>query len=181
MIVSESDDTGDESKDFTPPAESPAVGVEKSQKLSEVAEMLKKIEAILSDDNLALKYSSEISMLKRLKTLCEYLPDDEKVNFASGRIRMLIDYLLSKMSGKPGLLLTTKSLLKSGVLGNEYRVQLISECEDELSNEMLRRVLTYMKKLSESLDDFGLSAALRACADGALEKIEMEDRKSEIF
>ena len=181
VIVSESKDTGMDSKEFTPPAESPATGVEKSQKLSEVAEMLKKIEAILSDDNLALKYSSEISMLKRLKTLCEYLPDDEKVAFASGRIRMLIDYLLSKMSGKPGLLLTTKSLLKSGVLGNEYRVQLISECEDDLNNEMLRRVLTYMKKLSESLDDFGLSAALRACADGALEKIEMEDRKSEIF
>ncbi len=181
VIVSESNDTGADSKDFTPPAESPATGVEKSQQLSEVAEMLKKIEAILSDDNLALKYSSEISMLKRLKTLCEYLPDDEKVAFASGRIRMLIDYLLSKMSGKPGLLLTTKSLLKSGVLGNEYRVQLISECEDDLNNEMLRRVLTYMKKLSESLEDFGLSAALRACADGALEKIELEDRKSEIF
>ena len=181
VIVSESQDNGLQEKEFTPPAESPATGNENSAQLAEVAGMLKKIEAILSDDSLALKYSSEISMLKRLKVLCEYLPDDEKISFASGRIRMLIDYLLAKMSGKPGLLLTTKSLLKSGVLGNEYRVQLISDCEEELNNEMLRRVLNYMKKLSESLDDFGLASALRACADGALEKIEMEDQKSEIF
>lgn len=181
VIVSESQDNGLQEEEFTPPAESPATGNENSAQLAEVAEMLKKIEAILSDDSLALKYSSEISMLKRLKVLCEYLPDDEKISFATGRIRMLIDYLLAKMSGKPGLLLTTKSLLKSGVLGNEYRVQLISDCEEELNNEMLRRVLTYMKKLSESLDDFGLASALRACADGALEKIEMEDQKSEIF
>ncbi|WP_027728053.1 lipopolysaccharide assembly protein LapB [Treponema sp. C6A8] len=181
VIVSESQDKGEEEEDFNPPAESPATGNENSAQLAEVAEMLKKIEAILSDDALALKYSSEISMLKRLKVLCEYLPDDEKISFASGRIRMLIDYLLAKMSGKPGLLLTTKSLLKSGILGNEYRVQLISECEEELNNEMLRRVLVYMKDLSESLDDFGLSAALRACADGALEKIEMINQKSQIF
>ena len=38
-----------------------------------------------------------------------------------------------------------------------------------------------MKKLSESLEDFGLASALRACADGTLEKIEMKTRKSEIF
>ena len=167
--------------DFKAPEEAPAIGSENAAKLSEVAEMLKKIEAILSDDDLALKYTKEISLLKHLKVLCEYLPDDEKISFASGRIRMLIDYLLSKMSGRPGLLLTTQSLLKSGVLGEEYRVQLISDCEAELNNEMIRRVLVYMKKLSESLEDFGLSAALRACADGALEKIEIENQKSQIF
>lgn len=167
--------------DFKAPEEAPAIGSENAAKLSEVAEMLKKIEAILSDDDLALKYSKEISLLKHLKVLCEYLPNDEKITFASGRIRMLIDYLLSKMSGRPGLLLTAESLLKSGILGEEYRVQLISECEDELNNEMIRRVLIYMKKLSESLEDFGLASALRACADGTLEKIEMKTRKSEIF
>ena len=167
--------------DFKAPEEAPAVGSENAAKLSEVAEMLKKIEAILSDDDLALRYTKEISLLKHLKVLCEYLPNDEKIAFASGRIRMLIDYLLSKMSGRPGLLLTTESLLKSGILGEEYRVQLISECEDELNNEMIRRVLIYMKKLSESLEDFGLASALRACADGTLEKIEMKTRKSEIF
>ncbi len=177
----EMQDAGQNASDFKAPEEAPAVGGEKSKKLSEVAQMLKKIEAILSDDDLALKYTKEISLLKHLKVLCEYLPDDEKISFASGRIRMLIDYLLSKMSGRPGLLLTTQSLLKSGVLGEEYRVQLISDCEAELNNEMIRRVLVYMKKLSESLEDFGLSAALRACADGALEKIEMKTRKSEIF
>ena len=167
--------------DFKAPEEAPAIGSENAAKLSEVAEMLKKIEAILSDDDLALRYTKEICLLKHLKVLCEYLPNDEKIAFASGRIRMLIDYLLSKMSGRPGLLLTAESLLKSGILGEEYRVQLISECEDELNNEMIRRVLIYMKKLSESLEDFGLASALRACADGTLEKIEMKTRKSEIF
>ena len=72
------------------------------------------------------------------------------LNIRSGK---LIDYLLSKMSGRPGLLLTTQSLLKSGVLGEEYRVQLISDCEAELNNEMIRRVLVYMKKLSDTIED----------------------------
>lgn len=181
ISAEEAQESEKEADNFQAPAELPASGMEDDKEVQEVAEMLSKIEAILSDDELALKYSKEISMLKRLKTLCEYLPAEEKVAFASGRIRMLMDYLLSKMSGKPGLLLTTQSLLKSGILGNEYRVQLISECEDELNNELIRRVLIYMKKLAESLEDFGLAAALRACADGALEKIEMKNQKSQIF
>lgn len=167
--------------DFKAPEEAPAIGSEEAAKLAEVSEMLKKIEAILSDDDLALKYTKEISLLKHLKVLCQYLPNDDKLAFASGRVHMLIDYLLSKMSGRPGLLLKTQSLLKSGILGEEYRVQLISDCEDELNNEMIRRVLVYMKKLSESLEDFGLASALRACADGTLEKIEIENQKSQIF
>lgn len=145
------------------------------------SEMLKKIEDILSDGELAKKYAKEISLMRRLKMLCEYLPDNDKVQFTSGRIRMIIEYLLSKMSGRPGLLITAQSLIKSGVLGEDCKSNLSAEIEDELNNELIRHVLVYMKELAESLDDFGLSTALRACADVALERIELENQKSQIF
>nr|MCR4953432.1 tetratricopeptide repeat protein [Treponema sp.] len=68
--------------------------------------MLQKIEAILKDDDAAQAHGDELGLFIKLKQLCEYLPESEKESFNSCRVRMLIEFLISKYSGKPGLLLT---------------------------------------------------------------------------
>ena len=96
-------------------------------------------------------------------------------------MRMVIEYIIQKMSGKPGLLITAESLIKSGVLGEEYNRQLEDCCEEELSNDLIRHVITDMKKLAQGLEDKDLCNMLCISADGILEQIALIDQKVAIF
>ena len=127
------------------------------------------------------EYADQIELFKTLRVLSGFLPEGENDSFLSCRIRMMIEYIIAKMSGKPGLLITAKALLESGALGEDYDKQLTAEAEDDVSNAMITHVLKYMKKLAASLQDDKLSKALCLSADNILERIELEDQKSQIF
>ena len=144
-------------------------------------DMLKTIERILSDDDAASSNADKIEMFKKLRLLCDYLPETEKDTFQSCRNRMLIDYIISKLSGKPGLLITAQSLIKSGILGEAYDSQLEKKCDDEMNNELIRKVIKIMKSMACQLEDKALSEAMKASADNILERIELVDLKSQIF
>ncbi len=159
---------------------------EKEEELSDESfvtadDMLDKIGRILNDDNLAKNCSEELQLFKKLRSLSSFLPEKEKNSFDCCRMRMVIEYIIQKMSGKPGLLITAESLIKSGVLGEEYNRQLEDCCEEELSNDLVRHVITDMKKLAQGLEDKELCNALCVSADGILEQIALLDQKSAIF
>lgn len=152
-----------------------------TEKPTSIEDMLEKIEKILNDDDIAKQYADEIEMFKKLRILANYLPESEKGSFLSGKIRMLIEYIISKMSGKPGLLVTAQSLIKSGVLGEEYNKNLEFNGDFELNNDQIENVLRMMKSMCSNLEDKSLAAALSASADNVLEKIEIVNQKSQIF
>ncbi len=150
--------------------------------VNDPAAMLDKIGKILNDNDLAAEYEDELELFKTLRVLSNFLPEGEKYSFNSCRMRMKIEYIISKLSGKPGLLETAESLIKSGVLGDEYNSLLEYNKDDsEITNEMIRTVILTMKKLSEYLEDEDLRTALSVSADGILEQIELENQKSAIF
>ncbi len=144
-------------------------------------DMLNKIERILNDDDFAKSNAAELELFKKLRTLSAFLPEKEKSSYNSCRMRMVIEYIISKLSGKPGLLKTAESLIKSGVLGEEYNRQLDDVCDEELSNDLIRRVIIVMKKLSQDLEDKDLTNALCVSADAILEQIALIDQKCSIF
>ena len=144
-------------------------------------DMLEKIGRILNDDNIAKNYAAELELFKKLRVLSNFLPEKDKNSFECCRMRMVIEYIIQKMSGKRGLLITAESLIKSGVLGEEYNRQLEDCCEEELSNDLIRHVISDMKKLAQGLEDKYLCTALCVSADGILEQIALRNQKSEIF
>ena len=146
--------------------------------------MLEKIERILSDDSVAEEYKDEIQIFKKIKVFSQYIPESEKNSFVSNRMRLVIEYIISRMSGKPGLLNTATALIKSGVLGEEYLSHLQNKevySETQLPNSLLYKVIMDMKNLSKFLEDKALVSAMEASLDNILERIELEDRKSQIF
>ena len=144
-------------------------------------DMLDKIDRILSDDEIAKNYAAEIELFKKLRALSNFLPEKEKNTFFSCKMRVIIEYVISKMSGKPGLLLKAESLIKSGVLGEEYNDQLRDLPDEDLSNDLIRRVIQEMKNLAQNLEDKDLCNALCISADGILEQIALINQKSSIF
>ena len=151
-----------------------------SSLLSSAKELLPAIEKVIEDDEEAIENAPQIDMFRKLLSLSEYLPDDEKEKFRTGKQRMQMEYLISKMSGKPGLLKTSQSLRKAGVLG-EVADNLRTGESGNVSNQEIKDVIGIMKKLSASLDDKNLAKALCSSADNVLEKIELEDKKAQIF
>ena len=165
--------------------EEPAPAVEDTDVTEEnfitADDMLEKIERILNDDDYAKSCEAELELFKRLRTLSNFLPEREKNSFDCCRMRMVIEYIISKMSGKPGLLITAESLIKSGVLGEEYNKQLEDSSDEELSNDLICHVIKDMKTLAQGLDDKYLCTALCVSADGILEQIALRNQKSAIF
>lgn len=145
-------------------------------------EMLEKINNILKDDDVEQKYGEEIELFKKLKLLSSYLPEEERKSLKSCRMNLLTEYVISKMSGNASLLEKATALLKSGVLGDEFKSQLDNKNEDfEITNEIVKSVLKKMRKLSENLTDKDLVFVVKATVDDLLERIEMEILKSQIF
>lgn len=144
-------------------------------------DMLDKIGRILNDDELKKSCSAELDLFKTLRNLSSYLPEKDKNSYDCCRVRMVIEYIIQKLSGRPGLLITAESLIKSGVLGEEYNRQLEDCCEEELSNDLIRHVISDMKKLAQNLEDKELSNALCVSADKILEQIALLDQKVSIF
>lgn len=170
------------------PAAEPTPAVEPSP-ISEpsVSNLLPAIEKIIADDDLASENAEKVDLFKKLLSMSEYLPEDEKEDFLSGKPRMQMEYLVAKLSGKPGLLKTAKSLIKSGVLGEEYSLleeRSLSEnqiYDNGISNSVIRSVIKTMERLSLNLDDKYLSRALCVFADNVLEQIEIQESKVRIF
>ena len=144
-------------------------------------DMLDKIERILNDDETAKNYSAEIELFKKLKVLASYMPEKEKNSSFSCRMRMLMEYVIARMSGRPGLLRTAESLIKSGVLGEEYNSQLDVLDDEELTNDLISRVIKDMKDMAQDLEDKELCNALCITADGILEQISLINQKCAIF
>ena len=146
--------------------------------------MLEKIERIISDDSIAEEYKDEIELFKKIKVFSQFIPESEKNSFLSNRMRLVIEYIISRMSGKPGLLNTATALIKSGVLGEEYLSHLQNKevySDSQLPNSLLYTVIMDLKNLSKFLEDKALVSAMEASLDNILERIELEDRKSQIF
>jgi hypothetical protein len=141
--------------------------------------LLPKIERILEDDELALQYTAELELFKKLLKLCEFLPEKVKQEFLTSKVRLQIEYVIAKMSGKPGLLKTAYSLLKTGVISNSYT----PSCGEDmnLSNEALSNLIDFTKKLSEDLEDKTLAEGLQTYADSVLEQIELQNLSAQIF
>ena len=148
--------------------------------LSTAEELLPTIEKILADDDTALENAEEIELFKKLLELCQYLPDDEKAAFMASPVRMEIEYLIAKMSGTPGLLKTAQSLKKAGILG-EDDTAFDMQKPFSVTNHELRKVLKYMKELSEGLDDPCLADAMCNRIDNVLERIELAENSIQIF
>lgn len=162
-------------------SESPSVGE------PTVSNLLPAIEKIIADDDLASENAEKVELFKKLLSMSEYLSEEEREEFLRGKPRMQMEYLVAKLSGKPGLLKTAKSLIKSGVLGEDY---VLSEenpaenrtaSENAISNSTITSVIRTMEKLSANLSDKNLSKALCVFADSVLEQIELHESKVRIF
>ena len=150
------------------PDEDPAV--EKYNSLmQQVGNILPVIGRMLENKELAQKFNKEVLLFKQLREMGDSLPDENKRQFLLSKTRLLLDFLIARLSGKPGLLKTSKSLRKTGIIDD-----LIEETEEDDNipvTELTEKVLVKMQELAKNLPDQTMAQGLLNLSDEVIEKL----------
>ncbi|MGI0529838.1 tetratricopeptide repeat protein [Treponema socranskii] len=136
--------------------------------LEKAARALPDIAAALQNKKSAEQFAIELKLFKKLRSMCDFLPSLQKEKFMASRTRLLLDYVIARLSGKPGLLATAEVLrrikLPAGLL--EKGASPFSALTDE---QLVPLVIHDMRTKLTDLPDASLAAALDAAASEALE------------
>ena len=137
---------------------------------TEIQVLFHKVEEMLSDDFISQVYKSELSMFKKLKALIEFLPNDVQTAIDLDKLRVQVEYIISRISGKPGLCKTISLLFESGYIEYENSVQNSSGAE-KMTQEEIKEVFQNIRKLSRNLEDILLADSLCKLIDDLMEKM----------
>ena len=105
------------------------------------------------------------SMLEQMKKLFDSLPEQKKQEFLESRPRMVMEYVLSKLQKKTGLL--QRAIILRKKLG-------LSEASDEnklVARNDVKNMMIFMNSLAGSLSDTNLASAIKSETDKILSKL----------
>lgn len=129
--------------------------------LNKTAKTLSDFVKILNDNEIAKKFKDTASMFRELKSLSEFLPEEEKERFLMSREHLQLEYIIKKLSGAAGLLSTADLWRKEiGIKNEDVR-------KEQNIVDMIEIVFTYMRGLISSLPDKQVATIL----DGEVSRI----------
>jgi len=147
--------------------------------LKKAVDMLPAIMGAIENKDVEEEFSTSLDMFKKLREMLEFLPPAKKKQFMTSRNRLMLDYIIAKLSGKPGLFATVSALLKSGVLNQNPTPteEITSDITVDTSNDgdivkLLNSVMENLKTLCKNLEDDYLRDALDTEILALLEKIK---------
>ena len=130
-------------------------------------DMLPDIVRGLEDRAMFFRFKNYLEMFKSLRKMLEYLPDTKREEFLSSENRILLDYIISKLAGRPGLFATVQGLFSSGIIHENPALKGSGNNGVELTKE----VFANLRRLSDCLDDETLRIALNSKNDELLRKL----------
>ena len=110
----------------------------------------------VSDKEAAERFKKEILMFQELSSLSQSLPKNERENFNESKNNLQLEYVISKLSGKPGLLKASTELRK--LLDIEDDESILDKDMDV--NALAFKVFAQSRELIKSLPDKGVAQAL---------------------
>lgn len=119
-------------------------------------DMLPTISASIEDRSVVYKFREYLELFKTLRNMLDYLPPSQRKEFMMSKNRVMLDFIISKLSGKAGLFATSKALIRSGLLHENENVR----GQDLEGVALAREVLDHLRELSTKLDDGYLRDAL---------------------
>lgn len=138
-----------------------------SKLMDKVQDILPKLTVALDDPNEIEKFRKEIDLFKRLRELGECLPLEQRAKFLTSRVRLLLDYIIARLSGRHGLLRAAVDFRRS----NNLPEVVLSPEDAGLTRAEIVDVLKNLTGISTYLEDKDLSKALIIEAEKVIEKL----------
>ena len=145
--------------------ESPT-SAEEDLAMKRAVDMLPTISASIEDRSVIYKFREYLELFKTLRDMLDYLPPSQKKEFMLSKNRVMLDFIISKLSGKAGLFATSKALIRSGLLHENENAR----GQDLEGVALAREVIDHLRELSGKLDDDYLRDALDTEAMKLLEQ-----------
>ncbi|MCK9169578.1 MAG: tetratricopeptide repeat protein [Treponema sp.] len=140
--------------------------------IDKAAGLLPDIVSKLEKRENAEKFMTQLELFKQLRELCGYLPPGKKEVFMSSRTRMLLDYVIDKLSGRPGLILTAEELRRTELLSDVFPAEVsVLPSSGITDRQLAHTVIENMREMVNDLPDAYLAKALDTCAVEALKTL----------
>jgi tetratricopeptide (TPR) repeat protein len=116
------------------------------------------------DRNVVDKFSLTAEMFEKLRALSNYLPPEKKTAFLASKTHLLLEYIISRLNGKPGLLATAAALRR------ELNIEDGMPTE-ETGTVLVSQVFTNMRTLIKELPDKNVAHSLDGAVEQTLNKL----------
>lgn len=164
-----SEDLSDEKDSFAPDAAAERKEAETAYEtlMSQVSDVLPKLSSFIDSSEEEAKFQKEIVLFKRLRQFGEQLPFEQRAKFLAGRVRLLLDYIIARLSGRPGLLRTASEVRRqNNIQEKDMQIAINVNNRRDIIN-----VLKDMENLTFYLEDKNLSKALIVVAEEVVDKL----------
>lgn len=164
-----SEDLSDEKDSFAPDAAAERKEAETAYEtlMSQVSDVLPKLSSFIDSSEEEARFQKEIELFKRLRQFGEQLPFEQRAKFLAGRVRLLLDYIIARLSGRPGLLRTASEVRRqNNIQENDMQIAINGNNRRDIVN-----VLKDMENLTFYLGDKNLSKALIVVAEEVVDKL----------
>lgn len=158
-----------------PPLQNKSLQFKPVEKAEEAVEelvpqgILLEITRLLENKELLERHGDLVGLFHEMKRLCEFLPKAQREGFHAGMKRMQMDYIISKLSGKPGLMTVAESLRDKGLVSVPDEKYDIVERFDE--SAVSARVIGLMRPLVQQLPDKNDALSLDGSLRNVLERL----------
>ncbi|WP_407398713.1 tetratricopeptide repeat protein [Treponema sp.] len=132
--------------------------------LAKAADAIQTVADAITENKVMKKTNVAADLFEKLRSLSTYLPEEKRAEFLESKIRLQLDYIISKLSGKRGLLGTARILRQQ--LGQE---DVASELDS--GKTLLIKVLEYSKGLVRELPDATMVSSLNGQIENLITKI----------
>lgn len=164
-----SEDLPDEKDYFAPDSAAERKEAETAYEtlMSQVSDVFLKLSSFIDSSEEEAKFQKEIELFKRLRQFGEQLPFEQRAKFLAGRVRLLLDYIIARLSGRPGLLRTASEVRRqNNTQENDMQIAINGNNRRDIIN-----VLKDMENLTFYLGDKNLSKALIVVAEEVVDKL----------
>lgn len=164
-----SEDLPDEKDSFAPDAAAERKEAETAYEtlMSQVSDVLPKLSSFIDSSEEEAKFQKEIELFKRLRQFGEQLPFEQRAKFLAGRVRLLLDYIIARLSGRPGLLRAASEVRRqNNIQEKDMQIAINGNNRRDIIN-----VLKDMENLTFYLGDKNLSKALIVVAEEVVDKL----------
>ena len=132
--------------------------------LAKAADAIQTVADAITENNVMKKANVTADLFEKLRALSTYLPEEKREEFLESKIRLQLDYIISKLSGNRGLLGTAKILRQQ--LGSEDEAS-----ELDSGRTLLLKVLEYSKGLVRELPDVSMVSSLNGQIENLIARI----------
>lgn len=138
--------------------------------LNQMETLIPDIAKMIENPKHKKRFEKEIELFEMLRNIGESLPEPQLSEFLKSKARVLLEYLIARLSGKQGLYKTVKDLYRCGLVEKTTDFTLEeNECISE--KELALKNLKYIKTFAYELKDKNLAEGLSNMAEELCSKL----------